>query len=359
MVYFTTDKPGSLSSPTCTLSGSGDSASCSVSYIPPSSTGWHVITGGYAGNSTFASSWMNTTVTVNPKTPIITFNATSPASPVYRNTFMVSASANSGGTISYSYVSGPCSLLDVWTGIFSSTGVGICRVQATVAATGDYSSGSNTLDIAIGQATPMITFGAVPSATYPGSDFIVSATTDSDGALTYSKVSGPCTQVSGGSFTPTGAGSCVIQASTTATTNFIAASETQDVTITSGILTPTITFNLPLPTPTYLGGNFTADATTDSDGDVTYSVDSGPCSISDPSVPVFSSTGAGVCDLRASVAATTNFNSANDTASVTVAQATPTITFDVLPTPTYLGGNFTVTASADSGAAMKIGRAHV
>ena len=86
-----------------------------------------------------------------------------------------------------------------------------------------------------------VTFGSAPSSTYPGGaftgdytagNFTVSATTDSDGGLSYSVYSGPCTQVgSSAVFTPTGVGVCVVQASAPGTSNFLPASNTQSIEI--------------------------------------------------------------------------------------------------------------------------------
>jgi hypothetical protein len=440
-VYFSSNQSGSFSASTCTLSGSGASASCAVTvtYTPASgSAGSHTITGAYAGSASFASSSSTTALTVNLITPTITFGATSPASPVYGNTITASASANSGGTITYAYVSGPCSLVSASAGTFNATGVGTCRVRATAAAVGDYSSGSNTLDVTIAQAaptvtfgattpaspvyganftvsasansggtityskvsgpcslvngttgefsptgvgtcrvqasaaattnyttgsntldvtiaqgTPTITFGAAPSATYPGSDFTVNATTTSDGTLSYSYMSGPCSFVSGATFRPLATGTCSVWASTTATANYKAASQSQDIEITSGILTPTLSFNLPLPTPVYLGGNFTASATTNSDGAITYSVNSGPCAVENSLTGEFSTSGVGTCVVRASTPLTATYAAASTTTSITVSVATPTTTFSTpLPTPTYLGGNFTADATTDSDGAI-------
>ena len=85
----------------------------------------------------------------------------------------------------------------------------------------------------IARATPTITFGPAPTPTYPGPDFTVSAsTTNTDSSvLTYSVDSGPCTLVSGATFHATGAGTCVVKASGAQTTNFLAASNTQSVSI--------------------------------------------------------------------------------------------------------------------------------
>src|SRR5205085_1372333 len=155
-------------------------------------------------------------------------------------------------------------------------------------------------------------------------------------ALTYSVVSGPCALVSGATFSSSGAGSCVVKAYSAATANYLASWAQQTVTIAK--LTPVITFGA-APTPTYLGGNFTVSATTtNSDSStLTYSMVSGPCAW--VSGATFSSTGAGICTVKASGAETTNFQAASSKQDVTIGKAASTTTFGPAPTPTYLGGN--------------------
>ena len=64
-VSFSSDSPGGFSSSTCTLSGSGTTASCQVSYTPSSvGSGSHTITASYSGDSAHAASSGTTTVTV-------------------------------------------------------------------------------------------------------------------------------------------------------------------------------------------------------------------------------------------------------------------------------------------------------
>jgi hypothetical protein len=81
-------------------------------------------------------------------------------------------------------------------------------------------------------ATPVISFAAAP-VVVAGAPFTVSAsTTNTDSpALTYSVVSGPCALVSGATFNSTGTGTCVVQASGPATTNFTSATATQSIAI--------------------------------------------------------------------------------------------------------------------------------
>jgi len=345
-VFFSSDEPGTFSETSCTLSG----GTCSITYTPTGTVGTHALIGGFAGNSTWASSAGNRNLSVSKGTATITFGTT-PTPTYLGGDFTVYANTNSDGNLVFSRFSGPCTIVSTTatSSTFSSSGVGVCRVKATVNTTPSYFGTTQYLDVNISPATPSITFDAAPSVTFPGADFTVNATTNSDGALTYSKVSGPCTQVSGGTFTPTGAGTCTIQASTALTTNYAAGSQTQDVTITSGILTPSITFDTPLPAPTYLGGSFWVTATTDSDGAITYSVDSGSCTIVDSDAGEFDSIGGGTCLVRATTAATENYEPAFSTTSITISPASASVTFDLpLPTPIYQGGNFTATASTDS-----------
>jgi hypothetical protein len=100
--------------------------------------------------------------------------------------------------------------------------------------------------------------------------------------------------------------------------------------------TPTITFS-PAPTPTFGDGNFSVSATTtntDSSA-LTYSVVSGPCNWVSGST--FSSSGAGACEVRASGAATANFNAASNTQTVTIAKAPATIVVSCPVSVEYTG----------------------
>src|SRR2546430_14882137 len=49
--------------------------------------------------------------------------------------------------------------------------------------------------------------------------------------------------------------------------------------------------------------------------------------------------------VQADSAATTNYLASSAQQTVTIAKAQPTVTFGAAPTPTYLGGNFTVSAT--------------
>jgi hypothetical protein len=335
----------------CTLTaGAGGTASCSLTYTPTViGTGTHTITATYTQIGTkfnVTKGTFNLTVG-NLLTPTINFTVV--PSPKYLDgNFNVTATTDSGGTITYSYISGPCALVNASTGEFSSSGAGNCVVQANVAANGSYSSGTKQQTVVISAADPTITFTSVPTPTYLDGNFTVTATADSGGTVTYAYVSGPCALVnaSTGEFSSSGVGDCVVQADAAASGDYGAGSKQQSITIS--VADPTITFTS-VPSPKYLGGNFTVVASADSGGTITYSYVSGPCALVNASTGEFSSSGAGTCVVQADAAANGNFGAGSKQQSINISVADPTITFTSVPTPTYLGGNFTVVASADSG----------
>ena len=112
--------------------------------------------------------------------------------------------------------------------------------------------------------------------TYGAAPFPVAATSNSTGAITYSVVSGPAT-ISGSTVTLTGAGSVTLKASQAADSNYAAGSTNAIFTVGAG--TPTI--NFAVLNQTYVGQSpFGVSATSNSTGAITYSVVSGPATIS-------------------------------------------------------------------------------
>jgi hypothetical protein len=120
--------------------------------------------------------------------------------------------------------------------VYTAVNSGIYTVHGVYGAFTD-----NTTSLTVTKADPTITFGAAPTPTYLGGNFTVSASTNNtdDSTLTYSVSSGPCALVSGSTFSSSGAGTCVVQASGAATANYNAATQTQNVTIAKA--TPTAT----------------------------------------------------------------------------------------------------------------------
>ena len=105
------------------------------------------------------------------------------------------------------------------------------------------------------------TFGPAPSPTYPGPEFAVSATNDSGGEITFAVVSGPCVQVGGATFAATGSGTCVVMATSAATSSRLWSSAVQSIVISAPSTLAFAGLETPWAPPgpgTYNGLTFTA-----------------------------------------------------------------------------------------------------
>jgi hypothetical protein len=183
-------------------------------------------------------------------------------------------------------------------------------VQADGAASANFNAATQTQNVTIAKATPVITFGAAPTPTYLGGNFDVSASTTNtdDTSVIFSVASGPCSWVGGTTFSSSGAGTCVVQADGAETTNFNAVSETQDVTIAKAnqaalsVVDPSpVDYDVPATLST-TGGSGT--------GTVTYSVGASTgCSVVGNTLSVTNVDASGTCTVTATKDADTNYNS--------------------------------------------------
>jgi hypothetical protein len=164
----------------------------------------------------------NVTLTVNPAAPTITFtvsNQTYGVSP-----FAVSATSNSAGAITYSVVSGPATVSGSTVTI---TGAGTVVLQASQAASGNYSAGTQNASFTVAKATKTITF---PQPTTPATvtgTATLGATASGGDPVTYSITAGTAS-ISGSTITYTYVGTVTIAANSTATANYLAAATVSD-----------------------------------------------------------------------------------------------------------------------------------
>ena len=108
-----------------------------------------------------------------------------------------------------------------------------------------------------------------------------------------------------------------------------------------GLAAPTIAFTV--SNQTYGAAPFAVAATSNSTGAFTYTVVSGPATISGSTVTL---TGAGTVVLQASEAADSNYAAGTKTATFTVGRATPTIAFTV-SNQTYGAAPFAVSCDLE------------
>jgi hypothetical protein len=208
--------------------------------------------------------------------------------------------------------------------------VGTVVVGASQAASGNYAAATANVSFTVAVEIPVLAFAPVSAQTYGNAPFIVSATSASSGAVTYTVVSGPAT-IAGNIVTLTGAGTVVVSASQAATGNYAAA--TANVSFTVAVEIPVLAF-APVSAEAYGNAPFIVSATSASSGAVTYTVVSGPATIAGNIVTL---TGVGTVVVGASQAASGNY-----------AAATANVSFTVAPAPSAPMG-FTLTISGGSG----------
>ena len=231
-VNFSSSATGNFSAGSCALTAASlNSASCQVDYTPSTGIGAHTLKADYPAVTGFAASQDTFDLTATALTPTLTFGAAPAPTYLVGNFFVSASSSDSEGAITFSVDSGPCAIVNSASGELSSSGGGTCVVRASIAAWGDYAATSVTQNVTIAAADPQLTFDPAPAVTYGDASFTVSASSRTGYAITYSQVSGPCAFSAGATFTPTGAGDCVVEATTPATDDFNAGSVQQTVTI--------------------------------------------------------------------------------------------------------------------------------
>ncbi len=188
--------------------------------------------------------------------------------------------------------------------------------------------------------------GAKPVIT----SFTASATTVSPGAsVTLTPV------VTGGSYgyiDVVGAVRGAVTVNPTATTTYTltsrnafgTATASVKVTVSNAVTTPTLTFAA-VGSKVYGTAAFAVSATSASTGAVTYSVASGPATVSGSTVTL---TGVGTVVLQASQAATTTYNATTATTSFAVTAGDPVLAFVAIPAHTVGDAAFTVATTTKS-----------
>ena len=280
------------------------------------------------------------TLTV-PAAPAITTSSTSLASSV-GSAYSVTLAA-SGGISPYTWTLTSGTLPSCLT----LTSAGVISGAITASCAGTYSglvfkvtdsgtptalTATQTLSLNLAAATAITVTGVVPSsATYGVAYTGSAAATGGSGALAYKLTSGSLpaglslnasTGALTGTPTATGSSTFVIEAY-----DSYGDAVTQSYTIVVNQATPTLTFAA-ISAKTYGDAAFTVSATSASTGAVTYSVTSGPATISGNTVTL---TGVGTVVMGASQAASGNYAAATATASFTVNAALSITTTSPLP----------------------------
>ena len=191
--------------------------------------------------------------------------------------FSVQASSNSYGAITYSILSGPATIAGHMVTV-NEAGTVVIRASQAEVSTYAAATAHISFDV-LPKPIPTLTLPSIATKTNGVGAFSVQASSNSSGAITYSIVSGPAT-IAGHMVTVNGAGTVVVGASQAEVSTYAAAT----ARITFDVLPkPVPTLTLPsVATKTNGVGAFSVWASSNSSGYITYSILSGPATISGP-----------------------------------------------------------------------------
>ncbi|MHB8219450.1 MAG: hypothetical protein ACYDHU_03900 [Acidimicrobiales bacterium] len=177
-----------------------------------------------------ATQTVTATFTLALGTPSVTFTSTAPSGAVVGGpTYTVAATTDSTASVTYQATTAACSVTGT-TVTFAHAGT--CVVKASVVETSDWLAGSAEQTISVGKGTPSVTFtSTAPSgAVVGGPTYKVAATTDSTASVTYQATTAACS-VAGTTVTFAHAGTCVVKASVVETSDWLAGSAEQTISV--------------------------------------------------------------------------------------------------------------------------------
>ena len=324
------------------VSGPGYLTADSNNLVVTSATGTIVLKATKAADDVYLSAGITNTISLTPAyQSALVF--TPPAIQTYGTTNVLSATGGSGsGAVTFSVVSGPGSISG--NNLVITAGSGSVVLQATKAADANYNSNSATATVtAVSASQNALVFTPTATQTY-GTTNVLSATGGSgSGAVTFSVVSG-LGSISGNNLVITaGSGSVVLQATKAADANYNSISATATVTAVKASQSA-LAFT-PTATQTYGTTNVLSATGGSGSGAVTFSVVSGPGSISGNNLVI--TAGSGSVVLQATKAADASYSANSATATVTAVKASQTISFAALGTQTTTNV-VTLAASATS-----------
>jgi hypothetical protein len=338
-------------------------ATATVTGISPVGTGIHPVDASYPGLATVLAPSISNTVGLEaePVATTLTLFA-APATGVSMQPFTLIATASpttaqnhaASGTVTF-YNGG----VSLGTGAFAngvatltiSTGLPIGTYNLTATYSGDtnFTGSTGSLEYVVSASPPPIVF-TVPNHTFGDPPFTVAATSSSPGAFTYSVLSGPAT-ISGTIVTLTGVGTVVLQVNQAASGSFPAL--TQNAAFTVAQEAQTIAFAAPASPVIPSVGPVTLSASASSGLPVSFSVVSGPATLSGSTVTV---TGVGAVVVAANQAGNADYLAAAQvTRTIVVSKGLPMVTLAASQNPVLLQNPVTLTATVAFAAATPTG----
>nr|WKN37001.1 M6 family metalloprotease domain-containing protein [Tunicatimonas sp. TK19036] len=190
------------------------------------------------------------------------------------------------------------------------------------------------------KSNPVLDVQPIANKTYGDTDFSIEASSNSDGALTYSKVSGPI-EINENKIKIISAGMAKVKVAASETDEFNAA--VKELSFTIDKASHAISFD-EIDNKTYGSGAFSLTASSNRSLPVTFKVLKGKVTLSGADVTI---AGAGAVEIEASSPGDDKYKASSAIRSFTVAKAPQLITFSPIGSKQVGDEPFTLTASSD------------
>jgi peptidoglycan/xylan/chitin deacetylase (PgdA/CDA1 family) len=254
--------------------------------------------------------------------------------------------ANTGTGLTYQWIKDGANISGATASAYTASLAGIYSVKETNSA----SCASTSAGLTITESTncahqaQTITFPAIPNKTFTSAPFRITATASSGLPVSFSILSGPAT-ISKDTVKVTGVGTVVVRASQAGNATYDPAPNV-DNSFTVSQASQSIVFPV-IPNKQLTDPPFTVNASASSGLPITFSIVSGPATISGNTITL--TKVAGTVTVRATQAGNINYLSATATQSFTVGKLSQTINFPQIPDHEALDDPFQLKATASSG----------
>jgi hypothetical protein len=258
--------------------------------------------------------------------------------------FSLSGTSSSG--LPLTYTSSNTAIITISGNTVTIVGGGTATITASQSGNNNYNPATDvTQSLTVNKASQSITFTTLTSKTFGDAPFVLSGTSSSGLALTYTSSNTAVATVSGSTVTIVGAGTTTITAKQTGNNNYNPATDVpQSLTVNKA--SQSITFTT-LASKAFGDAPFSLTGTSSSGLALTYtSSNTAVATLSGNTVTI---VGVGTTTITAKQTGNNNYNPATDvTQTLTVNKGSQTITLTALPSKTYGDAPFALTGTSSS-----------
>ena len=361
VVNGTTYTPTATSTSTGTVAFTIDAASSSVCSIAAGvvsfqTVGTCKVLANQAGNANWnAATQVFQSFSVGKGSQTITFTSTAPTGSVVSGaTYLPSATATGGGSVTFTVDAGSASICSITSGSVTFLAVGTCKVLANQSGDTNWNAAAQVFQsFSVGKGSPTLAFTSMASAPKVNTTYSPVASSSSTGAVTYAidSASSAICSITAGIVSFNAVGTCTVNASQVTDTNWLSVSQVQqNITVAKG--DQSISFTTNAPTSAVVDGSTYIPATSStSGGAVSLTIDAGSSAVCEISSGTVSFLTVGTCTVLADQAGNDNWNSASQASQTfTVGKGSQVVTITSTAPNNAVVDGATYTVSATGGA---------